>query len=207
MSTTNIILSGTGGQGIVLASRIIAQVAFISGFDVKESELHGMAQRGGSVIGHVRFGDIVYSPTIPAGMADIMVSFEELEALRYLYFLKPEGIVILNRKKVIPAMIQDNEYPNNVEFLIKKQGFNVKYIDAEKIAKNIGNPKVENSVILGYLSIFLPFKETAWHEVITKSVPPKTIELNLKAFNKGRRLAEENAILEQNSGNFDKTAT
>ncbi|MCS7163947.1 MAG: indolepyruvate oxidoreductase subunit beta [Thermodesulfovibrio sp.] len=206
MPTTNIIMSGTGGQGIVLASRIIAQVAFKSGFDVKESEIHGMAQRGGSVIGHIRFGEKVYSPNIPSGMADIMVALEELEALRYLHFLKKDGLVILNRKKIPPAMAE-KDYPENVDYLIQQKGFSVKTIEAEKIAKEIGSTKVENSVILGFLSLFLPFKEEMWHEVIKSSVPSKTVEINLKAFNEGRRLGIKNAILAQGVGNTTEGKT
>ena len=120
---TNLILVGTGGQGIVLASRIIAWVAFISGCDVKEREIHGMAQRGGSVIGHLRFGEKVYSPIIPFGSADNLLSLEELEALRYLQFLKKDGILILNRKKILPAGITEEAYPQNVEEILKEKGF------------------------------------------------------------------------------------
>jgi len=207
VSTTNIIITGTGGQGIVLASRIIAQVAFKSGFDVKESEIHGMAQRGGSVISHIRFGALVYSPNIPSGMADIMVALEELEALRHLHFLKSGGMVILNKKKILPAVAENKDYPQNVEHLIKQEAFIVNSIDAEKIAKELGNSKVENSVILGFLSIFLPFKEEIWYEVITNSVPPKTVEINIKAFNEGRRLAKKNAILEQGIRNSTEAKT
>ncbi|MEN2995002.1 MAG: indolepyruvate oxidoreductase subunit beta [Thermodesulfovibrio sp.] len=206
MPTTNIIISGTGGQGIVLASRIIAQAAFKSGFDVKESEIHGMAQRGGSVIGHIRFGQKVYSPNIPSGMADIMVALEKLEALRYLHFLKKDGLVILNNKKIPPAMAEEN-YPEDVEYLIQQKGFLVETIEAEKIAKEIGSTKVENSVILGFLSLFLPFKEETWHEVIKNSVPSKTIEINIKAFTEGRRLGTKNAILAQGVGNITKGKT
>jgi len=196
MSNKNIIITGTGGQGIVLASRIIANVAFKSGFDVKESELHGMAQRGGSVIGHIRFGKVVYSPNIPWGKADIMIALEELEALRYLHFLKPHGIIILNRKKILPS-IEGKEYPQNIELLLIEKGFIVKCIDAEAIAKQIGNPKVENSIILGFLSVLLPFKQKLWEEIIKSAVPLKTVEINLKAFNEGRRLTKKNAILER----------
>ncbi len=197
MSFNNIVITGTGGQGIVLASRIIANVAFKSGFDVKESELHGMAQRGGSVIGHIRFGKVVYSPNVPSGKADIMVALEELESLRYLHFLKPHGIIILNRKKIPPTIIHEKEYTQNIKSILIEKGFNVKHLETEIMAKQMGNPKVENSVILGFLSVFLPFKEKIWHEVIEVSVPSKTIQINLRAFNEGRRLAKENAILGQ----------
>jgi indolepyruvate ferredoxin oxidoreductase beta subunit len=207
MKTTNIVLAGTGGQGIVLASRIIAHVAFNSGLDVKESEIHGMAQRGGSVIGHIRFGEKIFSPAIPQGQADILVALEEMEALRYAAFLKPNGILILNRKKITPALAEDKDYPENIETLLKNKKFNVYTIDAEQIAKNLGNVKVENSVILGFLSVFLNFTSEEWTAVIKDSVPPKTVELNIKAFQEGRRFAKENAILEQGSRNLREEKT
>lgn len=207
MLTTNIIISGTGGQGIILASRIITHVAFQSGYDVKESEIHGMAQRGGSVVSHIRFGDKVFSPQIPAGEAQIMVALEELEALRYLRFLKKGGLIILNKKKILPAMTEEKDYPQNVENLLEQKGFIVIPVEAEKMAKQIGNIKIENSVILGILSTALSFKEEIWHDVISKAVPPKTIELNIKAFNEGRRLIEEDAILGQRIRNFTEAKT
>ncbi|WP_353684840.1 indolepyruvate oxidoreductase subunit beta [Thermodesulfovibrio sp. 3907-1M] len=207
MSVTNIILSGTGGQGIVLASRIIAQVAFQSGYDVKESEIHGMAQRGGSVVSHIRFGDKVFCPQIPSGDAHIMIALEELEALRYLRFLKKDGIVILNKKKILPAMAEEKEYPQDVENLLQQRGFLVIAVEAEKIAKQMENPRIENSVILGILSALLSFNEETWYDVISKAVPPKTVELNIKAFNEGRRLIKENAILEQRIRNITEAKT
>lgn len=197
MSIFNIIIVGTGGQGIVLASRIITHVAFEEGLDVKESELHGMAQRGGSVVGHIRFGEKVYSTTIPNGQADIIVALEEMESIRYLQYLKPNGVIILNKKRITPAMFDESKYPQGIEDTLKEKGYNVYSLEAEKIAKELGNVKIENSVILGYLSAFLKFNEETWIEVIKNSVPPKTIELNIKAFQEGRRLGRENAILER----------
>lgn len=207
MNNTNIIMAGTGGQGIVLASRIIAHVAFKKGFDVKESEIHGMAQRGGSVIGHIRFGKKVYSSAIPQGHADILVALEEMEAIRYLPFLKPFGILILNRKKITPALAEEKDYPANISNFLKEKNFFVHAIDAEKIAKDLGNLKVENSIILGFLSAFLSFNENDWIEVIKDSVPSKTVEINIKAFQEGRRLAKKNGILEQGSRNFREKKT
>lgn len=207
MPVTNILISGTGGQGIVLAGRIIASVAFRSGYDVKESEIHGMAQRGGTVVAHIRFGDIVYSPHIPIGKADIMVALEELEALRYLHYLKNFGLVILNKKKILPSNARQEDYPENVEVQIKLKGFSVKVIEAEKVAKQLGNPKVENSVILGVLSEYLPFKENIWQEVISQMVPQKTVDINIKAFNEGRRLAEQYELLEQANRDITKGET
>ncbi len=195
----NIIFVGTGGQGIVLASRMLAAVAFLSGFDVKESEIHGMAQRGGSVIGHIRFGEKVYSPTIPAGMADLILALEEMEALRYAHLLKKRAFVFLNKKKILPAGLSEEDYPSDVEERLKKRGFKVFSLEGESLARELGNPRVENTLFLGVLSAFLPFKESTWEEVIKKSVPSKSLEVNLKAFYKGRELGEGWKLLEQKS--------
>ncbi|MCX8033886.1 MAG: indolepyruvate oxidoreductase subunit beta [Thermodesulfovibrio sp.] len=207
MTITNILMAGTGGQGIVLASRIIAQVAFKNGFDVKESEIHGMAQRGGSVVGHIRFGKKIYSSAIPLGQSDILVALEEMEGIRYLPFLKHSGTIILNRKKITPALTEEKDYPENIEYFLKERHFSVYSIDAEKVAKDLGNIKVENSVILGFLSAFLNFDEKDWIDVIKDSVPSKTVDLNIKAFQEGRRLAKENEILGRRNRNFRKTKT
>ncbi|MCS7150675.1 MAG: indolepyruvate oxidoreductase subunit beta [Caldimicrobium sp.] len=187
----NVLLAGTGGQGIVLASRIIAHCALKSGFDVKESEIHGMAQRGGSVIGQVRFGGKVYSPSIPTGEADIMLALEEMEALRYLHYLKPEGIVILNEKQIVPPALDVNQYPQNVLSRIKEKGHKAIPLKAQDVAQKLGSSKVENSVLLGVLSLFLPFEEEIWRETITQSVPGKTVDLNIRAFEEGRVLGEK----------------
>lgn len=187
----SILLAGTGGQGIVLASRIIALCAFKSGFEVKESEIHGMAQRGGSVIGQIRFGKKVYSPTIPLGSADIMLGLEELEALRYLHYLKEKATVILNRKQILPAGLDSSRYPQDVVERVKNKGFQVIEIDAGEIAKNLGSSKVENTVLLGVLSLFLPFERSIWKEVLKEVIPQKLLELNLKAFDEGAFLGEK----------------
>ncbi|MEZ0343320.1 MAG: indolepyruvate oxidoreductase subunit beta [Caldimicrobium sp.] len=187
----NILLSGTGGQGIVLASRIIAMCAFKSGFDVKESEIHGMAQRGGSVIGQIRFGKRVYSPSIPVGDADLMLALEELEALRYLHYLKKKGIVILNHRQIPPAGLDPSQYPQDISERVKSKGYKVIEINAGEVAKELGSSKVENTVLLGVLSLFLPFERGIWKEVLKEAVPEKFLELNLKAFEEGVRLGEE----------------
>jgi indolepyruvate ferredoxin oxidoreductase beta subunit len=189
--TFNLLLAGTGGQGIVLASRIIAQCAFESGFEVKESEIHGMAQRGGSVIGQLRFGKKVFSPTIPLGEAELMLALEELEALRYLPYLKEEATIILNLKKIPPAGLDLSQYPQEVTQRIKKRGFKVFEIKAEEVAKALGSSKVENTVLLGVLSLLLPFKKEVWEEVMREAIPEKFLELNLKAFEEGRNLGEK----------------
>lgn len=185
--TTNIIFSGVGGQGIILASKIVAQCAFISGFMVKMNELHGMAQRGGSVISHIRFGENVYSPLVPEGKCDFLVALEELEGLRYLSYLAGNATVILNKRQVIPSLTTKEkiEYPKNIKNLIQECGYNTIEIDAPAMAKEIGNQKVENTVLLGLLSKFLPFTADSWKETIKTSVPEKTIDMNILAFIKG----------------------
>lgn len=187
---TNVLLAGTGGQGIVLASRIIAWTAFKSGFDVKESEIHGMAQRGGSVIGQVRFGKKVYSPSIPIGYGDIMLALEEMEALRYLHYLRSNAVVILNRRRIVPPSLNEEEYPKDVEERIRARGHKLISISAQDIAQKLGSLRVENSVLLGVLSVYLPFEVSKWEEVIAETVPSKTIEMNLKAFREGRSFGE-----------------
>ena len=188
MGITNVLFSGVGGQGIILASRILAKCAFISGYMVKESELHGMAQRGGSVTSHVRFGEEVYSPLIHKGKADFLVALEELEGLRYAYYLKPNGKVILNQKRIMPSSINPDiaPYPEDVKSQLESMGFHVDSVNALEIATTLGNPKVENIIVMGVLSRYMPFPLAIWETVIKESVPPKTIEINLTAFNKGR---------------------
>jgi indolepyruvate ferredoxin oxidoreductase, beta subunit len=190
MQTVSILFAGVGGQGIVLASRIVARCAFSAGYTVKESELHGMSQRGGSVISHVRFGDVVYSPLIPKGKAGFLVALEELEGLRYSYYLKPKGIVILNEKRVMPATVNPdtNPYPEDVKARLIGMGFQVDTLNALEVSKELGNPKVENIIVLGLLSQHLPMPLSAWEKTIHDSVPPRTLEINLKSFERGREI-------------------
>jgi len=190
METMSILFAGVGGQGIVLASKIVAKTAFNAGLMVKESELHGMAQRGGSVVSHVRFGSEVYSPLIPRGKADILVALEELEGLRYAAYLRLGGRVIINRKQVLPSTINDGapEYPGDVRERFEAMGIAVDTVNALEIAKALGNLKVENIIIVGLLSRYLPLPLPAWEAAIRESVPPKTIDINMQGFQKGREL-------------------
>ena len=183
---TNIIISGVGGQGIILAGRILAKCALDSGFDVKANELHGMAQRGGSVLSHIRFGRKVNSPLIPEGEADFLVAMEELESLRYERLLKPGASIILNTRKIMPAGVEEKDYPKDIQEQLKKSGFIVLPIDAQGIAKQAGSIKVENVVLMGLLSKFLPFKQEIWQTVLKEAVPEKYLEMNITAFNKGK---------------------
>jgi len=193
MATTSVFFAGVGGQGIVLGSKILAQAAFSAGCMVKECELHGMAQRGGSVVSHVRFGEEAYSPLIPQGKADFLVVMEELEGLRYTCYLKPGATVVLNTKKILPSTVTEGNasYPEDVPQLFKNMGYSVVAIDAGEIAKQAGNPKGENIVLIGALSAMLKFDESLWAETVRESVPQKTIEQNLDSFHKGRAIALE----------------
>ena len=196
METINIIISGVGGQGIILASKILAECVFRDGFDVKENELHGMAQRGGSVLSHIRFGGKIYSPLIRRGKADYLIAMEELEGLRYLYFLKPGGTVILNKRRKKPESVTSgiSTYPDQIMEQIEKMGYHVDEINAFDIAKKSGSPKSENIVLLGLLSNYISLKESTWLDVIQKAVPKKTIDANLKAFKAGHDLLADKKL-------------
>ena len=191
MQTINVLITGVGGQGTILAGRILAKCALESGFDVKSNELHGMAQRGGSVTCHVRFGDKVFSPMIPSGEADLMLAMEELEALRYLSHMKKGASIVMNKRNIMPAGLENktDAYPQEIQKKIEELRFKISALDAQKIARDCGSIKIENIVLLGVLSKQLPIKEEIWKEVIKTAVPPKTIEMNLQAFEKGRLTA------------------
>ncbi|AEI14785.1 Indolepyruvate ferredoxin oxidoreductase [Flexistipes sinusarabici DSM 4947] len=183
----DILMVGVGGQGTVLASDIVCDVALSAGYDVKKSEIHGMAQRGGSVVSHVRIGEKIASPVIPVGSVDILVSFERMEFLRYLEYINKNTSLVLNTGMIHPPGTAggEEEYPEDyVEDNIKK--FNNSYmIDAFELAEQALNRKVTSTVVLGKLATLLPFRKKAWEEVISDKVPPKTVEYNLKAFDLG----------------------
>lgn len=179
----NIMIVGVGGQGTLLTSRIIGKVALAEGQDVKISEVHGMAQRGGSVVTFVRFGDEVYEPVVEEGDADVIIAFERLEALRYAHFLKKDGVLIVNDCKMEPmtVVIGAAEYPEGIiEGL--SANHSVYSIDGQKIALELGNSKVLNSAVLGYAAKHIGFEKDAWLGIIESTVPPKTVDINKKAF-------------------------
>jgi indolepyruvate ferredoxin oxidoreductase beta subunit len=186
VSITTVMLVGVGGQGTILASDVLAKVAASSGLDVKLSEVHGMSQRGGSVDTVVRFGDRVFSPTTDPGCADHLVSFELLEAARWLHYLKPDGRLVVNNRVIepLPVLIGEMGRPTGVEAALVFEG--AVLIDADEIACEAGSPRSANIVLLGALSMGLPFEASAWRDVITSRVPPKTVEGNLAAFELGR---------------------
>ena len=192
MPNKNIIFVGVGGQGVVLASNVLAQVCLNAEQDIKKAEVHGMSQRGGSVSSHLRYGEKVFSPLIPLGEADIVVSFEWMEALRYLEFLKPGGILVVSTQKIVPVSVTFGmgDYPDDVEERIKERGFDLISLDALGIAQELGNSKVVSTVMLGALSNHLKLTEKQWLEAIAQSVPPKSLEMNEKAFEAGRKCLE-----------------
>ncbi len=186
MEKLNVMVVGVGGQGTLLTSRIIGKTALIAGYDVKLSEVHGMAQRGGSVVTFVRFGANVYEPVVEEGEADILIAFERLEAKRYAHYLKKDGIIIVNDCRIDPmtVVIGANQYPENIIEDLRDE-HTVYTIDAGKIAKELGNSKVLNSVVLGLAAKYIGFGKDEWMSVIEKTVPQKTVEINELAFMKG----------------------
>ena len=192
METKSIMIVGVGGQGTLLTSRILGGITTHAGFDVKLSEEHGMAQRGGSVVSHVRFGESIASPIIRKGEADIVLSFEELEAIRWAEFLKPDGIVITNSQKILPMSVSagSDKYPENIPDILSRSSIANICVDAIGKAIELGNQKCLNVVLLGVLAHKLPMIDSnLWKESIKEKVPQKLQELNLKAFDAGWSLA------------------
>ncbi len=187
----NILLCGVGGQGIILASEVLSSVLLKAGFDVKQSEVHGMAQRGGSVVSHIRFGEKVYSPLIEPGTADTTVSFELLEALRYLPLYRRGATVIVNTQKILPSPVASGmaEYPEDVIGQLTARGLSVHPINAFEIASAAGEKRAANMVLLGALSAFLPVEEKLFLSAVEDRVPEKFKKANLEAFRKGREAA------------------
>jgi len=186
--TTNLFLCGVGGQGILLASEVISSACMKSGFDIKQSEVHGMAQRGGSVVAHLRFGEKVFSPLIEPGDADFVVSFELLEALRYLPYMNRETRVIVNTQKILPAPVATGveTYPADVLDQLAQRGITVFPIDAFEIAKSAGETRAVNMVLVGALSALLPLDEAVFLAVLSERIPEKIRKKNIEAFLKGK---------------------
>jgi indolepyruvate ferredoxin oxidoreductase beta subunit len=186
--TKNIMIVGVGGQGSLLASKLLGQILLTAGYDVKVSEVHGMSQRGGSVVTYVRFGDKVYSPIIDKGEADYIVSFELLEAARYVEYLKPQGHIVVNTQQIdpMPVITGSATYPEKLVEKMKASGAEVEAFDALAVANEAGSPKAVNIALLGRLSKKFDFTEEQWLDALEKCVPPKFLELNKKAFALGR---------------------
>ncbi|HHT97176.1 MAG TPA: indolepyruvate oxidoreductase subunit beta [Clostridiales bacterium] len=186
MKTKNIMIVGVGGQGTLLTSRILGGLALKAGYDVKLSEVHGMAQRGGSVVTFVRYGEKVYEPIVEEGQADVLIAFERLEALRYKHFLKKEGVLVVNDFRINPmsVVIGASKYPENIIEDLENDN-KVYSVDATEESKKLGNLRVFNIVVLGVAAQFMDFTKDDWLEVIKDTVPPKTIAINQAAFEVG----------------------
>jgi indolepyruvate ferredoxin oxidoreductase beta subunit len=200
-AVSNIVLAGVGGQGSVRAGQIIARAAVLNGLEVATSEVHGMAQRGGSVFSTVRVGQGVYSPVIPEGEADYLVAFEKLEALRYLTHLRPGGTALVNDQRITPTIeaLKHAPYPEDeaVQETLARRTGHLQVIPGLEVALSLGNPRLANTVLLGALSTHLELTQPAWRQALVELVPPATLDLNLRAFDEGRRIAAGGAAEEQ----------
>ena len=188
--TKNIMIVGVGGQGTLLTSRILGGIMEEAGYDVKLSEVHGMAQRGGSVVTYVRYGENVAEPIVEEGQADVLIAFERLEALRYAHFLKKDGVIIVNDQRIDPMPVVTGvaEYPENIIEKLSKE-YKVVAVDAMEEAIKMGNSRVFNTIILGVAAKHMDFPKEQWIEVVKHTVPPKTVDINVAAFEKGYELA------------------
>lgn len=185
--TKSILIVGVGGQGTLLTGRIIGNHAMSRGLDVKMSEVHGMAQRGGSVVMQVKYGEKVYSPLVELGEADIIFAFEKLEALRYLPYLKEDGVMITNTQRIdpMPVVMGMQAYPDKIEERLKESCKEICFIDALSIAEKIGTIKVVNMIMIGAYAAYIGDALNEWEEIVERTVPPKTIEMNKEALRQG----------------------
>lgn len=188
METKNIMIVGVGGQGSLLASKLLGHLLLSQGYDVKVSEVHGMSQRGGSVVTYVRYGDKVYSPVIDKGEADYIVSFEILEAARWMPYLKKGGIIVTNTQQIdpMPVVTGQMKYPEDLAKKIADKGVKIDAFDCLSLAEQAGSPKAVNIVLLGRLSHYFDAPEEAWQASLEAIVPPKFLEMNKKAFELGK---------------------
>jgi indolepyruvate ferredoxin oxidoreductase beta subunit len=187
---TNIVIAGVGGQGIILASTLLSEAALLEGHDVKANEVHGMAQRGGSVICQIRYGEKVYSPLVKKGTAHFLLSLEIIESLRYADYLAPGGVAYINAQRIIPATVSSGfaEYPPDPESLIRKTFPQYKVADCLKLALEAGSARCVNIVMTGWLSNALPFSPDTWTRALESQMKSKYLEMNLKAFHLGKAL-------------------
>ncbi len=196
MKPLNFILVGVGGQGILLSSDILCLVGMAQGYDVKKTDVHGMAQRGGSVISHVRLADEVFSPVVPDGGADFLLAFEKLEACRWVHYLHKDGVAVVN-EQAIPTLAlaaTPTPYPDDSQIaaLLNAQAAQVSLVPSGDMALELGNQRVANVILLGSLSHYLDIPAQVWRDAIGERVPPKARELNLRAFDVGRAVVEAN---------------
>jgi len=185
---TNCLLAGVGGQGILLASNLVSHAARSAGMDIKNNEVHGMAQRGGSVVAQIRFGDEVYSPLIKRGSADYMLALEVVESIRYADFLSPDGLALVSTQRIIPITVSAGpfDYPEDPEGMVRDRFRHYILCPCLDIARELGEPRAANVVMVGLLSRFLPFEDHIWSDVMEEQIKPKFLEVNRKAFEAGR---------------------
>lgn len=190
--TTNILIVGVGGQGVLLASELLSETAMKAGFDVKKSEVHGMSQRGGVVTSHIKYGKKVYSPIIPYGEADILASFEQSEALRAVDWMKKDGLAVVSNTRLIPPIATGGKfhYPDDPIGDLKKKANNVIAVEADKIARDLGDPRLVNTLLMGIISNRLEFPVAVWESVIRERVKPRFVDMNLAAFARGREMKQ-----------------
>ena len=193
-NTTSIALVGVGGQGILLASEICAQTAMICGYDVKTNEVHGMAQRGGSVVAQIRYGTKVHSPLIAPGTASVLVALERIEALRYHEYLAADGLAVVNSQRIVPVTVSMGAavYPDDAKERLEKAFSRLIYLDAEEIAEKLGNIRAANTVLLGAMATELELPVESWKEAIQKCCKPKFVDVNLAAFDAGQAAMKNN---------------
>jgi indolepyruvate ferredoxin oxidoreductase beta subunit len=190
--TTNVLMAGVGGQGVLVASETLALAALADGLEAKQSEVHGVAQRGGSVVSHVRFGARVHAPLITCGDADFLCAAERLEAARYAHYLKSGGAVLMDDRAIKPLQLPDEPerpYPENVDQFLRSRGHDVQVIPALQTAVDLGEQRCANVILLGALASRLDLSEEAWQEALERRLPAKVLELNRRAFAAGRELA------------------
>ncbi|MDL2280447.1 indolepyruvate oxidoreductase subunit beta [Selenomonadales bacterium OttesenSCG-928-I06] len=188
--TKNILIVGVGGQGTLLASKILGQVALLSDLDVKQSEVHGMAQRGGSVITYVRLGEKISSPLIEKKEADIIIAFEKLEGIRWLDYLKEDGTIIINDQEIypMPVIIGAADYPENIFEKLEKSSNKTIKVNGHELAKGLGETRALNVILLAVAAKLLPFEKEVWEKALVDMVPKKALEINQKAFELGWNL-------------------
>jgi indolepyruvate ferredoxin oxidoreductase, beta subunit len=189
MKSWNILIAGVGGQGTLLTSKILGTLAQAAGYDVKVSEVHGMAQRGGSVLTYVKMAEKVHSPIIEPGEADVLLAFEQLEALRYAPFVRQGGCILLNTQKILPMPVISGKQPYPADIIEKLEKYSEKVVavDAMEKALNAGNAKAVNTVMIGLLSSIMDIDESLWLDALTQCIPAKLLDVNLKAFHQGKR--------------------
>jgi indolepyruvate ferredoxin oxidoreductase, beta subunit len=189
--TTSIVMVGVGGQGILLAAQITARAAIANGHDVKTNEVHGMAQRGGSVVAQIRFGEHVFSPLVPEGSAQVLASLERIEALRFASYLSPDGLAVVSSQAIVPVTVSSGQaaYPADAEARLRAAFRRLAYIDAIGVAERLCDSRVANVILLGALSTALPLPQACWEEAIAQCVKPAYREINLRAFDEGKKLA------------------